>query len=67
MNQRKKMEIQCVIYQVKSLNCSSIYIGEIGRKLKSRQDENKQNAKKNDESKISGLLSLIKITGDVID
>ena len=30
MNQKNKMEIQGVVYQVKFVDCNSIYIGETG-------------------------------------
>ena len=67
MNQRNKMEIQGLDYNMKCLDCNSIYIGKTGRKSKARLDELKQDANKGDESKITALSSHIKNTGHVID
>lgn len=54
MNQRIKWEFQ-IQFIKKCLECSSFYIGETGRKLKTRLHEQKQDANKEDESKIFGL------------
>ena len=67
MNQRNKMVIQGVVYKVKCLNYTSVYIGEIGTKLKARLKKHKQDVSKDDKSKICGLPSYIKNTGRMID
>ena len=52
MNQRNEIEIQSVGYKVKCLDSNSIFFGETGKKLKTTLDKHKQNAYKDDESKI---------------
>ena len=46
MNERKKKknENQGVVYKVKCWECNSIHIGETGRKLKTRLEEQKKDA-----------------------
>lgn len=56
-----------MVCKIKCLRCNSIYIGETRRKLKIRLDEHKQDANKDNRSKISGLSSHIKNTGHMID
>lgn len=56
-----------MVCKIKCLQCTSIYIGETRRKLKIRLDKHKQDANKDNRSKISGLSSHIKNTGHMID
>lgn len=55
MNQKNKMEIQGVVYQVKFVDCNSIYIGETGWKLIARLEKHKQDGNTNDGSNIFEL------------
>ena len=58
--------VKGVVCKVNCVDCNSIYIGETERMVKTRLDEYKQDANKDDESK-TGLSSHIKNTGHVID
>ena len=51
----EKMEMEGVVYKVKCWECILSYIGETGRKLKTRLEEHEGDARTKEENKLSGL------------